>query len=197
MGMHIVRGLDIMREYRARPYLVQDVLMSAKHNDLPSLDIFIIKMLAAPCKFTEQPTAQATMMTPPAEISTDRKIAPNMRTGIRKTAESVIEFLDKLSLVRSKEGADELLGERKRLLDSLEEWYGGFEAGETRGVNECFLTLLYHILRAVLLGTLDYVGRLETENENMQALTNEIDDRLKDYDMRKGIEDGRNALPGS
>jgi len=196
MGMHIVRGLDIMREYRARPYLVQDILIPAKHHDLPSLDAFVIKMLAAPCKFTEQPTAEATMMTPPAETSNDRKIAPNMRAGIRKTAESVIAFLDDVSLVKSKAGADELLDERKRLLDSLGEWYDGFEAaqvvGELKSINDCFLTLLYHILRVVLLGSLDFGGRLEAENENIQALTNVINDRLKGYDMRRGIENGKN-----
>ncbi|KAI1063053.1 hypothetical protein LB507_005598 [Fusarium sp. FIESC RH6] len=196
MGMHIVRGLDIMREHRARPYLVQDSLMPAKHDDLPPLDIFIIKMFAAPCKFTEQPTAEATIMTPPADISADRKIVPNMRTGIRKTAESVIGFLLDLSLVTSIYEAGELLDERKGLLDSVGEWYSEFEAAqavdEPRSVNDCFLTLLYHILRVVLLGSLDDGGRLEAENENIQALTNEINDRLKDYDMRKGIEIGRN-----
>lgn len=196
MGMHIVRGLDIMREYHARPYLVQDVLMSAKHKDLPSLDVFIIKMLAAPCKFTEQPSAEVMdMITPPAETSSDRKIAPNMRTGIRKTAESVIGFLDDVSLVESEVRAGELLGERKHLLDSLEEWYDAFEnahaVGEPRSINDCFLTLLYHILRVVLLGSLDDVGRLEAENGKIQTLTDEINDRLKDYDMRRGIEDGQ------
>ncbi|KAH7182424.1 uncharacterized protein B0J16DRAFT_373058 [Fusarium flagelliforme] len=192
MGMHIVRGLNIMREYRARPYLVQGVLMPTKHNDLPSLDVFIIKMLAAPCKFTEQPTADAAMLTSPAEITNDRRIAPNMRTGIRRIADSTVQLLDMVAFVKSEQEAGELLHERQRLLDLLEEWYGGFEAGETKSVNDCFLTLLYHILRAALLGTLDYSGRLETENEKIQALTNEINDRLKDYDMRKGIESGRN-----
>ncbi|CAG7562655.1 unnamed protein product [Fusarium equiseti] len=197
MGMHIIRGLDIMREYRTRPYLVQDVLMPAKPKGLPSLDVFIIKMLAAPCKFTEQPTAEVAMMTPPAEIAADRKLAPNMRTGIRKTAESVIVFLDNVSLVEFRTGADELLHKRKRLLESLTEWYDGFETaqvvGEPRSINDCFLNLLYLVLRVVLLGALDYEGRLEAENENIQALTNEINDRLKDYDMRRGIENGRNG----
>lgn len=185
-----------MREYRARPYLMQGVLMPAKHNDLPCLDVFIIKMLAAPCKFTEQPTAEAMMMTPPAEVSTDRKIAPNMRTGIRKTAESAIGFLENVTLVKSRERADELLDERKSLLESVEQWYDAFEdvqaVGEPRSINDCFLNLLYHILQVVLLETLDCGGRLEAENEKIQTLANEINDRLKDYDMRKGIESGRN-----
>ncbi|RFN50683.1 transcriptional regulatory protein moc3 [Fusarium flagelliforme] len=196
MGMHIVRGLDIMREYRARPYMVRDVLMPANHNDLPSLDVFIIKMLAAPCKFTEQPTAEFMMMTPPAEASADRKIAPNLRTGVRRIANSVIGFLGNVSLVKSKIGADELLGERKCLLDSLGEWFDDFEAaqaaGEPRSINNCFLTLLYYIVRVVLLGSLDCGGKSEAENEKIQSLTNEINDRLKDFDMRKGIENGRN-----
>ena len=196
MGMHIIRGLDIMREHRARPYLVQDSLMPAKHDDLPPLDIFIIKMFAAPCKFTEQPTAEVAMMTPPADISADRKIAPNMRTGIRKTAESAIGFLDDLSLVTSIEEAGELLDEKKHLLDSLREWFDNFEnahaVSEQRSINDCFLTLLYHILHVVLVGSMDNGGRLEAETEKIQTLANEINDRLKDYDMRKGIESGQN-----
>ncbi|KAJ4114767.1 hypothetical protein NW768_011321 [Fusarium equiseti] len=192
MGIHIVRGLNIMREYRARPYLVQGALIPAKHSDLPSLDIFIIKMLAAPCKFTEQPATEAMMMTPPAEITNDRKIAPNMRTGIRRIADSAIQLLDNISFIKSEREAGELLGERQRLLELLEEWHRGFDASESRSVNDCFLTLLHHILRVVLLGSLDYGERFQAENEKIQAIANEINDRLKDYDMRKAIENGRN-----
>ncbi|RBR24717.1 uncharacterized protein FIESC28_02490 [Fusarium coffeatum] len=148
-------------------------------------------MLAAPCKFTEQPTAEVAMMTPPAEVSADRKIAPNRRTGIRRIEDSAIQLLDNVSFVKSEREARQLLEERQRLHDLLEEWYNGIEAEETRSVNDLFLTLLHYILRVVLLGTLDYGGRLEAENEKIQAVANEINERLKDYDMRKGIESGR------
>ncbi|WXC64945.1 hypothetical protein SNK03_010754 [Fusarium graminearum] len=200
MGVHIVRGLNIMREYRARPYLSEtNILIPASHKDLPSIDIFIIKFFAAPCKFTEQPTANTTsMLTPPAEVSTDRKIAPNMRPGIRQVADLVINFLNQVSIINSEQRASELLVEKERLLNSLNAWYEDFEMAQTVGeimtVNHCFLKLLHTVMRVVLLGTLDYEtdfdGRLKDENESIQALTDEINERLRDYDMRRGIEGG-------
>ncbi|KAM0297319.1 hypothetical protein ACHAPM_009852 [Fusarium culmorum] len=200
MGVHIVRGLNIMREYRARPYLSEtNILIPAHHKDLPSIDIFIIKFFAAPCKFIEQPTANTTsMLTPPAEVLTDRKIAPNMRPGIRRIADLAIDFLNQVSIINSEQRAIELLEEKRRLLDLLNEWHGDFEASQTSEesmtVNDCFLRLLSMIMRVVLLGTLDCEtdsgGRLKSENESIQALTDEINERLKDYDMRRGIEGG-------
>ncbi|KAG8668313.1 hypothetical protein FPOAC2_07604 [Fusarium poae] len=200
MGVHIIRGLNIMREYRARPYLSDgNVLRAANHKDLPSIDIFIIKFFAAPCKFTEQPAVDiANMLTPPADVSTDRKIAPNMRPGIRGIADLVIDFLGHISLIGSQPRATELLSEKSRLLDLLDSWLWDFEAtqepGEPATIHNCFLRLLSMVIRVVLLGTLDYVsdtdGRLKAENERIQALTDEINERLKDYDMRQGIEGG-------
>ncbi|RGP71771.1 transcriptional regulatory moc3 [Fusarium sporotrichioides] len=198
MGVHIIRGLNIMREYRARPYLLStNVLMPANHKDLPSIDIFIIKFFAAPCKFTEPPTKDITnMLTPPAEIPTDRKIAPNMRPSIRGIADLVIDFLSQVSLIESEQRAVELLSQKGKLLDLLNAWYGDFEtaptAEEPTTVHSCFLRLLYMIMRVVLLGTLDYKtdsdGKLKAENERIQDLADLINERLKDYDMRKGIE---------
>ncbi|OBS20411.1 hypothetical protein FPOA_06781 [Fusarium poae] len=200
MGVHIIRGLNIMREYRARPYLSDgNVLMPAKHKDLPSIDIFIIKFFAAPCKFTEQSAVDiANMLTPPADFSTDRKIAPNMRAGIRGIADMVIDFLGHVSLIESQSRAMELLNEKWKLLDLLNAWLGNFEAtqepGEPVTVHNCFLRLLSMVIRVVLLGTLDYVsdsdGRLKAESERIQDLTDEINERLKDYDMHQGIEGG-------
>ncbi|KAF5240682.1 hypothetical protein FAUST_4208 [Fusarium austroamericanum] len=200
MGVHIVRGLNIMREYGARPYLSEtNVFIPAKHKDLPTIDIFIIKLFAAPCKFTEQPTTNTTsMLTPPAEVSTDRKIAPNMQPGIRRIADLVIDFLNQVSLIESEQRALELLDEKERLLELLNTWYGDFEAAQTAEesmtVNDCFLRLLSMIMRVVLLGTLDHEtdfdGRLKNGSERIQALTDEINERLKDYDLRRGIESG-------
>jgi hypothetical protein len=196
MGIHIIRGLNIMREYRARPYLLDgNVLIPASYKDLPFIDVFIIKLFAAPCKFTEQPTADVTMITPPAEVSTDRSILPNMRTGIRKVADSTIDFLDQVSKVESKQRASELLSQKERLLHALDAWFGGFEttlASEVpENVHHCFLRFFYLILRVVLLGTLDYVsdsdGILKAENEKIQALTDDINERLKHYDMGREI----------
>ncbi|RGP72357.1 transcriptional regulatory moc3 [Fusarium longipes] len=200
MGVHIVRGLNIMREYRARPYLLDsDTLMPARNKDLPSIDVFIIKLFAAPCKFTEQPTADINnMITPPADVPADRKIAPNMRTGIRKIAESVVEFLDQVSIVETTQTAAQLLCERERLFASLDAWFKNFEsiqtAEELETVNRCFLRFLYIILNVVLMGTLDYGVscdfKLKAENDKIQVLADEINERLKHYDMQRGIDSG-------
>ncbi|KAJ5298373.1 NAD(P)-binding protein [Penicillium atrosanguineum] len=49
MAQHIVRGLSIMYEYRARPHVVAaSRLVPAHHGQLPLLDVFIIKLFAAP-----------------------------------------------------------------------------------------------------------------------------------------------------
>lgn len=199
MSVHIIRGLNIMREYRVRPYIsLENVLMPKKFDDLPFLDVFIIKLLAAPCMFTEQPP---TYLTPPAETSTDRRIVPNMRTGIRKIADSVIEFLHQVSLVSSEGTATLLLNEKHQLLSSLEDWHRSFEARPTvnshdrpESINDCFLRLLYMILRVVLMGSLDdlsdYDGRLKAESKKIQAQADDINTRLKDYDMPKGMRGG-------
>ncbi|KAF9774007.1 hypothetical protein IL306_008059 [Fusarium sp. DS 682] len=199
MGLHIIRGLNILREYRARPYLTADGLMPARHSDLPSLDVFIIKLFAAPCKFTEEKNSDAaSTMTPPAEPSSDRKLAPNMRTELTKAATSTIELLEKVTKVQTEEQAQLLLSERRRLLDGLESWLEALETSqketqpeEPESISDKFLHILYLILKMILLGTLeispDLDAMLEEENERLQGLANVVNDRLKDYDMRRGI----------
>lgn len=70
MAQHIIRGLRIMHEYRARPGIavVHDpaatdkkalALVPASHNPLPLLDVFLIKLFAAPCPFIDPPPIPA------------------------------------------------------------------------------------------------------------------------------------------
>ncbi|KAF4335380.1 transcriptional regulatory moc3 [Fusarium beomiforme] len=198
MGLHIIRGLNILREYRARPYLTADGLMPARHSGLPSLDVFIIKLFAAPCKFIERPTLDtSSRMTPPVETG-DRKLAPNMRTELSKAATSTMALLEKVSQVQSEEHARFLLSERQSLLDSLESWLGALEslqiethAEEPEPISDVFLRILYLILTIILLGTLETSptidAQLRERNKQLQDLANLVNDRLKDYDMRQGI----------
>ena len=45
-----------MREYRARPdFVAANKLVLAHHDQLPFLDVFIIKLFAAPCRFADPP----------------------------------------------------------------------------------------------------------------------------------------------
>ncbi|QGI61246.1 hypothetical protein CEK26_005213 [Fusarium fujikuroi] len=150
MGLHIIRGLNILREYRARPYLTTDGLMSARHSGLPSLDVFIIKLFAAPCRFTEQQTSESSsVMTPPVETRSDRKLAPNMRAELTKTATSTIALLENTTKIQSEEKSQSLLLERQDLLDGLESWLGALESlqqetqpGEPESTSDNFLRIL-------------------------------------------------------
>jgi hypothetical protein len=198
MGLHIIRGLNILREYRARPYLTADGLMPARHNGLPSLDIFIIKLFAAPCRFTEQHPSEAwSIMTPPTETN-DRKLAPNMRAELTKVATSTIALLEKTAMVQPEKQAHSLLSERRDLLDGLHSWLGALETlqkealpREPESISDNFLRILYLILKIILLGTLetspDLDAKLREENNQLQELANIVNERLKGYDMRRGI----------
>ncbi|KAF4439235.1 Transcriptional regulatory moc3 [Fusarium acutatum] len=199
MGLHIIRGLNILREYRARPYLTTDGLMPALHNGLPSLDVFIIKLFAAPCKFTEQQPLEATsIMTPPVETN-DRMLAPNMRAELTKVATSTIALLEKTTKIKLEEQTQSLLSERRDLLEGLDSWLDALETlqketqpAETESISDNFLRILYLILKIILLGTLetspDLDAKLKEENKQLQGLANLVNERLKDYDMRRGID---------
>jgi hypothetical protein len=64
MAQHIIQGLITMHEYRARPsFVAANRLVPAHHDQLPFLDIFVIKLFAAPCKFAD----------PPAEADTSER----------------------------------------------------------------------------------------------------------------------------
>ncbi|KAL9570147.1 hypothetical protein ACKAV7_005655 [Fusarium commune] len=200
MGLHIIRGLNILREYRARPYLTANGLMPARHSGLPSLDIFIIKLFAAPCKFTEQqPSESSSIMTPPVETRSDRKLAPNMRAELTKVATSTIALLERFKKIQSEEQAHRLLSERRDLLCGLDSWLGALETlqketqpGEPESISDNFLRILYLILKIILLGTLetsqDLDVKLREESKQLQGLANIVNERLKDYDMRRGID---------
>ncbi|KAF5578886.1 transcriptional regulatory moc3 [Fusarium pseudoanthophilum] len=199
MGLHVFRGLDILREYRARPYLTTDGLMPARHSGLPALDVFIIKLIAAPCKFTEQKTSEpSSMMTPPVETN-DRKLAPNMRAELTKVATSTIALLEETTKIQSEDQARSLLSERRDLLGGLDSWLSALESlqtetqpGKPESISDTFLRILYLILRIILLGTLetspDLDAKLREENKQLQGLANFVNERLKDYDMRRGID---------
>ncbi|KAG5811555.1 hypothetical protein H9Q74_004636 [Fusarium xylarioides] len=199
MGLHVIRGLNILREYRARPYMTTVGLMPARHTGLPSLDIFIIKLFAAPCKFTEQrPPETSSILTPPVETN-DRKLVPNMRAELTKVATSTIALLEKTTKIHSEEQAHILLSERRDLLDGLDSWLAALEnlqketqPGEPETISDNFLCILYLILKIILLGTVetspDLDAKLREESQQLQGLANLVNERLKDYDMRRGID---------
>ncbi|KAF5660691.1 transcriptional regulator [Fusarium heterosporum] len=197
MGLHIIRGLNIMREYRPRPYLTGGSLMPPRYGGLPTLDVFIIKMFAAPCRFSEPPAKSTSMITPPAESPSDRKLAPNMKTELMRIATSTLKFLSQISHARPETEISTLVNEKEALLNSLDVWVDALDAlqAETQPQEEpiqaSFLRLFHLVLRIVLLGNLDSSTDLFTElradNERLQDIANTVNERLKDYNMRHGI----------
>ena len=204
MAQHIIHGLRIMQEYRAQPDLVAaNKLVPAHHDQLPFLDVFIIKLFAAPCKFADPPatadvsgtTLSACLISPhqqPVESRDLRKIAPDMRTELTRIAASTLEFLGKMSQVDTVGNALLLQSEKAALLDSLESWLINLELLQTEigsstpePISVSFLRLLHLILKIVLLGALDsspdLYAELRTENDRLQSIANNVGERVKDY----------------
>lgn len=204
MAQHIIRGLTIMHEYRARPDLVAvNELAPAHHNQLPFLDVFIIKLFAAPCKFSDPSATAGTSGTTasvylissqqqPVESRDLRTIAPDMRTELTRIAASTLEFLGKVSRVDSVGKAVQLLSEKAALLDSLESWLMDLELvqAEIRPpvpelISVSFMRLFHLILKIVLLGALDsspdLYAQLQAEIDRLQSVANHVGERLKAY----------------
>lgn len=205
-----------MHEYRARPALVAaNELVPADHDKLPFLDVFLIKLFAAPCKFADPPaTADVSGTTlpmclirrhqQPVESRDLRTIAPNMRTELTRIAASTLEFLGKVSQVRSLGIALPLLFEKAALLRSLESWLIDLELVQTeigpRGpepISVSFSRFFHLILKIVLLGALesspDLYAELRTANDRLQSVANNLGERVRAYRTCSGASNGRGA----
>lgn len=214
MAQHIIRGLRIMHEYRARPEIVAtNKLVPAHHGQLPFLDVFIIKLFAAPCKFADPPaTADVSGTTlsvcgisshqRPVKSCDLRTIAPDKRTELTRIAASTLEFLGKVSQVESVGIALRLLSEKATLLGSLESWLTDLELVQTEigspgpePISTSFLRFFYLILKIVLLGALDsspdLYAALRTENDRLQGLANNVGERVRAYTTCSGTSSGR------
>jgi hypothetical protein len=214
MAQHIIRGLRIMHEYRARPdFVAANKLVPAHHDQLPFLDVFIIKLFAAPCKFADPPatadisgtTVSVCLISPhkqPVESRDLRTIAPDMRTELTRIAASTLEFLGKVSQVESVGNALRLLSEKAALLDSLESWLIDLELVQTEIrppgpelISVSFMRFFHLILKIVLLGALDsspdLYAELRTENDRLQGVANNVGERVKAYRTCSGTRSGR------
>lgn len=210
MAQHIIQGLRIMQQYRARPVLVAatGTLMPAHHDPLPLLDVFIIKLFAAPCRFAEPSTA-ATAHDEGATISSTnspssdtaipiesqgelRTIAPNMRSQLTKIASSAHFFLDKVSQVQTPYVALQLLPEKTALLNSLDSWLISLELLQTspEPISVSFLRMFHLILKIILLSALDLSERsdieLHIQSDRLQDAADILKERLKTYTMYAG-----------
>ena len=209
MAQHIVRGLKIMHEYRARPaFTAANKLVSAYQDRLPFLDVFIIKLFVAPCNFVDPPTSadisettlSVFLISPhqqPVGTRDLRTIAPNVRTQLTSIAVSTLEFLGRVSQVKCVEVALRLLSEKAALLESLELWHINLELFQTRirppsvePISVSFLRFYHLVLKIVLLGALesssDLDAKLRTENDRLQGIADNLGERVRDYRMCSG-----------
>lgn len=198
-----------MHEYRARPgFVAGNKLVPAYHDQLPFLDVFIIKLFAAPCKFADPPVtadtsgAALSVCQLPVGSCDLRSIAPDMRAQLTRIATSTLDFLDKVSQVESLEVATRLLSEKSALLESLESWLVDLDIVQTEtrspgpeSISVCFLRIFHLILRIVLLGGLDSspdrYTELQTENDRLQHVANNVGERVKAYVTCSGASSGR------
>jgi len=214
MVQHIVRGLKIMHEYRARPSLVAtNEFVPAHEWQLPFVDVFIIKLFLAPCKSADAPataessgkrlSALSMSLHPQPVASRDlRTIAPDMWSELTRIASWTLDFLSKVSQADSVEVALRLLRDKKALLDSLESWLIGLELVQTKigphgpePVSVSFWRLFHLILKIVLLGALesspDLVSQARTESDQLQNVANTVSDRLRTYRTCRGTVSGQ------
>lgn len=218
VAQHLVQGLSIMHEYRARPLLIgRHKLIPATHSKIPSLDVFVLKLFIAPCKFADSPASAdvketATGACPmlshqqsgKSESVPARPIAPNMRTLLTRIASRTLEFLDKISNVESMAMALLLVSEKVSLLNSLELWYSRFErvhsdakAPQREPLSVTFLRLFYRTLHIVLLGAiscaLEYDEKRLAEIEQLRLVANNVEERLKAYRGYRGADSKERA----
>lgn len=195
LAQHIIRGLGIMHELRARPSLgALNQLLPAHNEQLPLLDVFIIKLFSAPCKFKDPPPAPDANGTTPSEcpVSGLRTIAPDMRKELIGIAALTLEFLGKVSYVESVDSALRLLSEKAELLNALEAWLADLELVQKKIgssgpelLSVSFMRLFHVILNIVLLRTLDYSrdnhAELLTEHEQLKDVANTVEEGVKAY----------------
>jgi len=203
MAQHIIGGLSIMRKYRARSYLdASNRLESTASDQLPLLDVFLVKLFAAPCKFADSPIVLAATETTLSVSSAlshrqrvknpERTIKPDMRAPLTRIATSTLEFLDKVSQVQSRRDAVHLLSERRTLLDSLTSWLTKFEHTQIglgpvaiEPISSSFMRLFHQTLKIVILGTLEssteILTTLQTENKRLVDIANNVSEKIGTY----------------
>ncbi|KAF4551780.1 Aspercryptin biosynthesis cluster-specific transcription regulator atnN-like protein [Elsinoe fawcettii] len=202
MVQHMIRGLRIMHDYHARPSITEDSVFIPACDRLPHLDVFIIKLFAAPSKFEEPKTTtrndqalshayEGASEETPVPTYGRRKIVPDRRAGLVKIATSTLDFLSRLTRIEDAGNVPNLLLERKVLLASLASWLAGLESNQSiheqggEPVHTTFTLILHSTLKIVMLGALNtsstIEAELQAENERMQRLGDNATELLKDY----------------
>lgn len=213
MAQHMVQGLSILHDYRARPsFVAANALGPAHRGQIPALDVFIIKLFAAPCKFADPPTAidisgtkaTAYLISPhlhSAKSHNLRTIAPDMRAGLTRIATAALEFLGRVTHAESAANAARLLSEKASLLGSLESWLVDLELvlteiepSQPEPLSVVFLRFFHQMLKIVLLGALvsslhlDF--ELRAEIDRLHRIAGNVEEGVKNYRLYSGVRNG-------
>ena len=210
VAQHIIQGLRIMQENRLRPTLdVAQRFVPAHHSGLPLIDIYVIKLLAAPCKLAEMETSaifsqglsavMSTSMEEPLLKDTDlRTIAPDLRTDLSNIATSVLTYLGALSRGESAEDLIQLLSRKTLMLGRLRKWLVDRESFDAKLelpgqelVSASFTRFLHVVIKITLLTTLDscpeLCNQLCTEYDRLRSVAALADAQVKAYRARNRI----------
>jgi hypothetical protein len=200
MIQHLIQGLRIMHEYRARPRITATEGFAPAHHDrLPLLDVFVIKLFIAPCKFANEQIRKetsgnkASACTTPAKSSRSgnlRPLAPDIKAKLTKIATSTLTFLENVAQVKTPVDAVTLLLEKTSLLDKLDIWLvdlgviqAELDSSGHEHLSVTFKRLFHQILKVVILGTLecslDLEGRLWVETGRLLDMASYVTDGVK------------------
>lgn len=215
----MIQGLSVMHEHRPRPTLnAANRLVPARHDQIPLLDVFIVKLFAAPCKFADRPaqtdtggTTTAVCPVSPhhqqsAESQNLRTIAPDMRAGLTRIAATTLDFLGKWTRVESAADALQLLTEKASLLDSLQSWLSDLELfllhtrpPQPEPLSVSFMRAFRQILEIIILGALktspNLNSELQNEIERWYRIASIVEGGSKAYMLGSGVRSGQGAPP--
>ncbi|CAK7242378.1 MAG: hypothetical protein STHCBS139747_003867 [Sporothrix thermara] len=213
MAQHVVQGLSILYENRARQRQkpLTDDGNRKDGESLPALDVYIIKLFAAPCKFADVSppdrvdadaisvatvTTDSSASTSTAAMSRLRAIAPDMRTELTRLSASILSYLAKVTLAAPDsvfvQDQQQPIAERSFLLASLDTWLLNLERQQlAKGphpelLSVSFLRFFHQILRVVMLSTQHsgyYTAAqlLGPEYAELQSIASRLGDRFQAY----------------
>lgn len=202
MARHMIHGLSIMHEFRTRCTFAAVNQSMPEHDQTPQLDVFIIKLFAAPCMFADHSASTATtvavcpMSLPQQSFETRNlsAIAPDTRAALTKIASKALQFLARASNPESADPSPEAALQVASLLDALQSWLidleltqPGTRRNQPKPLSKSFMRFFHQILRTILLSMLNSSGytvvELGTEIDCLYELARHIEEGLKSYRM--------------
>ncbi|KAK4500857.1 hypothetical protein PRZ48_009049 [Zasmidium cellare] len=210
MVQHILRGLEIMHEYGARPCLTREGrLAPAYSGPLPLIDVFVLKLFLAPCLFKEKPTPVGedgerllSLDAGTADTCHHQPLDTKKRKQLGSLATETLVFLNDVRHLKSIQEAVQLLPKKAHLLQSLDEWLFDLNRLQTHpGSTEkeplavLFMRVFQQLLRIFLLYALSSSSDLNSpvaiEKGQLLKLAGMVSTRVQAYNaVWRGVENG-------